>query len=106
MTPYSARRGYGVSGFIVSLLMVMLVAILLTFTFEHCVHAEPRPAVIMPPSGQPIYVHPAPAPTAPAVVLPPTGVPIYMHPAPSAYAPATVIIPGEMPIFVYPGVSP
>lgn len=65
--------------------------------------AEPRPAVVMPPSGQPIYMHPAPAPTAPAVILQPAGLPIYVHPSPSAYGPATVIVPGEMPIFVYPG---
>lgn len=64
-------------------------------------HAEPRPAVVMPPSGQPIYVHPAPAPYAPAVILTPA--PIYVHPAPSTYAPATVITPGAMPTFVYPG---
>lgn len=81
-----------------------LCAALAFLAYTVTAHAEPRPAVVMPSSGQPIYIHPPASPTAPAVVLPPASLPIYVHPAPSTYAPATVIIPGEMPIFVYPGV--
>lgn len=53
------------------------------------------PITIMPPSGQPIFVHPMPTVTT---VLPPVGAPIFVHPTPSGL---TVLPPIGLPTFVY-----
>lgn len=57
------------------------------------------PITIMPPSGQPIFVHPTPSG---ATILPPVGAPIFVYPTPSGL---TVLPPVGLPTFVYPPVS-
>lgn len=53
------------------------------------------PITIMPPSGQPIFVHPMPTVTT---VLPPVGAPIFVHPMPGVI----VVQPAVgLPTFVY-----
>lgn len=102
MTPYY-QRTERILKIALGIWLVGLCVVIALLAYAIGAFAEPRPVVVMPPSGQPIYVHPPAAPTAPTVILPPAGLPIYVHPSPSAYGSATVIVPGEMPIFVYPG---
>ena len=108
------------SNFLYWLTFAIIVALCLVYVFNKLAFAETKPPLIVPvptppshqpaviitPSGQTYYAHPAQTPNGPVTVITPSGSPIYSHPAPSAYGPATVITPGELPTFVWPGVNP
>ena len=98
---------------LVTFLAVMVCSIVLSMCSIRFGHAADRPILphatrpmtVIPPSGQPSFIHPSPSPSGPAVILTPNAGPIYVHPPTSPYGPSTIITPNEGSIYVWPGVQ-
>lgn len=75
-------------------LSVLIMGVLITTCAALKVHAQsPPPPIIVAPTVS----------SQPAVVIPPSGMPVYVHPSPGAGQPVTIITPGSMPTYVWPG---